>query len=128
LYRLFTRGSAAGFTIGLSVGSPDEAAVALRSAPDYWSIGPLYRTASKADAGVPLEPAGFATLAKRAPPGVPVIAIGGIDAGNAAAVIQAGAAGIAVISAVFAAGDVAAATRAMRRAVDAAFGSRRAPS
>src|SRR5687768_4743622 len=81
------------FRIGLSVGSPDEARVASSATVDYWSAGPVYRTSSKADAGAPLGPAGFAALARRAPPRVPVIGIGGISARNAADVIRAGAAG-----------------------------------
>jgi thiamine-phosphate pyrophosphorylase len=105
------------FRIGLSVGSPPEAAAA-SAGVDYWSIGPLYRTASKADAGVPLGPAGFSDLARRAPRGVPVIAIGGIMAANAAAVIAAGAAGVAVISAIFGAPDIERATREIRDAIE----------
>ena len=54
-----------GFRIGLSVGSPTEAHTELTSNADYWSIGPLYRTASKTDAGVPLGPQGFSMLAFR---------------------------------------------------------------
>ena len=117
-----------GFHIGLSVGSPSEVEVARRSRPDYWSIGPLYRTASKADAGVPLGPAGFARLAKLSNQECPVIAIGGITPGNAGEVIDAGAAGVAVISTIFSAADIEAAARVMRSAVDGAFASRRAPS
>lgn len=115
------------FWIGLSVGSPSEAEIARRSAPDYWSIGPLYRTASKGDAGVPLSPPGFARLAALAGRDVPVIAIGGISSTNVAEVVEAGAAGVAVISALFSSPDVEAATRLMRSAVDAALGFRREP-
>ncbi|MBI4503402.1 MAG: thiamine phosphate synthase [Gemmatimonadetes bacterium] len=117
----------ASLRIGLSVGSPPEAEIARRAAVDYWSIGPLYRTASKADAGVALGPAGFSRLAALAPAGVPVIAIGGITASNAGEVIRAGAAGVAVISAIFGAPDVSGAARAIRAAVDAALDSRPAP-
>jgi thiamine-phosphate pyrophosphorylase len=111
------------FRIGLSVGSPAEAEAAIRSRADYWSIGPLYRTASKSDAGVPLGPDGFSSFARLAPRGTPVIAIGGITAGNAGPVIAAGAAGVAVISAICSALDPEVATRAIREAVDAALDS-----
>ena len=71
---------------------------------------------------VPLCPAArVGALAALAPAGMPLVGIGGIDATNAAAVIGAGAAGVAVISAIFAAGDVAAATRRIRDVVDAAL-------
>jgi thiamine-phosphate diphosphorylase len=49
---------------------------------------------------------------------LPVVAIGGIDAGNAAAVLEAGAVGIAVVGAVAGAADPAAATRALRTVVE----------
>lgn len=56
--------------------------------------------------------------------GVPVVAIGGIDASNAASLIHAGADAVAVISAVFAARDIEAAARAIARACDAAARAR----
>ena len=49
---------------------------------------------------------------------VPVVGIGGIDAENAALVLEAGAAGVAVISAVASAPDPVAATRSLAAAVD----------
>jgi thiamine-phosphate pyrophosphorylase len=119
------------FRIGVSVGSTAESdrARSWDAAVDYWSIGPLYRTASKADAGEPLGPRGFSALARHARPGLPVIGIGGITRENAAAVIHAGAAGVAVISALFAlpTPQIADAARAIREAVDGALETRRAP-
>src|SRR5438874_1435518 len=58
-----------------------------------------------------------AALAGLAPAGVPVIAIGGIRAANAGSLARAGAAGLAVVAAVWRASDPAAATRALRAAV-----------
>jgi thiamine-phosphate pyrophosphorylase len=109
----------AGFLVGVSVGDPVEADRALVSTADYWSIGPCYPTANKSDAGPALLPEGFAALAHRAPPGVPVIGIGGITAANAGDVMRAGAAGIAVIGAVLAATDPRAAAVALRTACGA---------
>ena len=54
---------------------------------------------------------------------VPFVAIGGIDAGNAASVIAAGAAGIAVVSAICAATDPWAAAVALRLAMDGFAGA-----
>src|SRR6266571_5066608 len=96
-----------GFILGLSVGSRDEADRAALWPADYWSVGPCFATATKPDAGAPLGVEGFAALARTAPSGVPVIAIGGLTAGNAAAIVAAGAVGIAV---------TAAAARALRSA------------
>jgi thiamine-phosphate pyrophosphorylase len=59
-------------------------------------------------------------LARERIPGIPVGAIAGIDEGNAAEVIKAGADGIAVVSAVTAAEDPENAARKLRAIVDAA--------
>ena len=106
----------AGFLLGISVGSADEAARAPATA-DYWSVGPCFATPTKSDAGPPLGPEGFAALAKLAPEGTPVIAIGGITAANARSVIDAGGVGVAVIGAVLGAADLEMATRQIRAAV-----------
>ena len=106
----------AGFLLGLSVGTADEAARAPATA-DYWSVGPCFATPTKGDAGAPLGPDGFAALARLAPDGTPVIGIGGITAANARSIIDAGAAGVAVIGAVVGAGDPASAVRAIRDAI-----------
>jgi len=112
------------FRIGVSVGTPAEADAARRADPDYWSIGSVFATASKADAGAPIGIPGFRALAALAPAGMPVIGIGGITADNAGALVRAGAHGVAVISAVFAAPDIERAARALREAVDSAMRSR----
>ncbi len=106
-----------GFLLGLSVGSPAEAERARAWPADYWSVGPCFDTAHKPDAGPPLGAEGFARLARLAPDGVPVIGIGGISAANAAAVVRAGAAGVAVVGAMWTASDPAAAARALRASV-----------
>lgn len=110
----------ADFLLGISVGSPEEAERALGVPADYWSIGPCFATPSKPDAGPPLGPEGFAGLARLAPCEMPVIGIGGISAANARSIIQAGAAGIAVIGAVLGrAADPEAAARAVASAARA---------
>src|SRR5881275_1200904 len=104
------------FLLGVSVGTPAEADRVRGWRADYWSVGPCFATENKPDAGPPLGTEGFARLARLAPTGTPVIAIGGISAANAAAVARAGAAGIAVIGAVWSATDPAGAARALRAA------------
>jgi thiamine-phosphate diphosphorylase len=106
------------FLIGVSVGDTVEASRALAETADYWSIGSIYATGSKADAGRPIGTGRFKDLCSLAPDGMPVIGIGGIDATNAAAVIRSGAQGIAVINAVFGAVDVERAARDLRSIVD----------
>src|SRR5213592_4830407 len=108
-----------GFLLGLSVGSPAEAERGRAWPADYWSVGPCFATANKPDAGAPLGAEGFGRLARLAPAGTPVIGIGGVTVANAAAVVRAGAAGVAVIGAVWGGGatDPGAAARALRAAI-----------
>src|SRR6266700_904408 len=84
-----------GFVLGVSVGSSGEAERVRAWPVDYWSVGPCFATANKADAGAPLGPAGFAALARLA---------------------QVGAAGVAVIGAIWSASDPMPAARALRAA------------
>ena len=107
--------------IGVSVGTGVEAERAHPVAADYWSLGSVFATGSKADAGAPIGVDGFARLARLAPPGTPCVAIGGITAERVAEVCAAGARGIAVIGAVFHGPDVERRTRRLRDAVDAAL-------
>lgn len=106
-----------GFLLGISVGSAAEALRVHDWPADYWSVGPCYATASKPDAGTALGVAGLAGLARRAPSGTPVVAIGGITAANAAPLVHAGAAGIAVIAAVLGASDPERAARELAAAL-----------
>jgi thiamine-phosphate pyrophosphorylase len=107
----------AGFLLGLSVGTPEEAEQAIPASADYWSIGPCFATPTKRDAGPPLGAEGFGALAARAPEGTPVIGIGGITVENAGEVTRAGAAGVAVIGAVLNAQEPETAARALRAAL-----------
>lgn len=110
--------------IGISVGSREEAMEAQGHAVDYWSIGALYRTGTKADAGAPIGTSGFRSLAVFAPRDMTVIAIGGITRLNAGDVMAAGAHGVAVSHAVFSASNVEQAAREMRRVIDDALAGR----
>jgi thiamine-phosphate pyrophosphorylase len=105
------RARAAGLLLGRSASTVEEA----RSADaDYLGAGPVWATPSKLDAEPPIGVEGLAAIC--AAVHVPVVAIGGIDAANAAACIRAGAAGVAVIR--------AASDPDLRRAVDEALGAR----
>ena len=86
--------------IGLSVHSAQtmQAALAQRSLLDYVGLGPIYPTATKSDAAAPVGLDGLAQI--RAMSSVPIVAIGGIGVDNAQAVMQQGADGIAVVSAI----------------------------
>jgi len=105
-----------GFVIGTSVGCDAEVANA-RDGADYVGIGPVFATGSKGDAGPAIGIAEVARLRTLA--GLPSVAIGGISAANASEAISAGVDGVAVLSAIFSAGqtDAAAAARALSRAI-----------
>ena len=107
----------AGFLLGISVGTTDEATRAAALPADYWSVGPCFATPTKPDAGPALGTGGLAAMARLAPDGVPVIGIGGITPANASSVVRAGVAGVAVIGAVLGAADPEAAARAVAAAV-----------
>jgi len=92
-----------GAIVGISVSTPDELGRTDLSACDYIGTGPVFKTATKADAKPVCGPEGLAAVARAAP--LPVVAIGGITAANAAACLQNGAAGIAVISHISRAAD-----------------------
>jgi thiamine-phosphate pyrophosphorylase len=100
-----------GLLLGLSAAGVDEARAAEGKA-DYVGAGPVWATPSKPDADPPIGLDGLRELC--AAVSTPVVAIGGVDASNAADCIRAGAAGVAVIRA---ARDAA----ALRRAIDAAL-------
>jgi thiamine-phosphate pyrophosphorylase len=83
--------------IGRSVHEAGEVvALAAEGAVDYVVFGPVFETPSKRGL---LEPRGLAGLATACRAGLPVIAIGGIDASNAGSALAAGAAGVAAIRA-----------------------------
>jgi thiamine-phosphate pyrophosphorylase len=104
-----------GFIIGSSVG--DDVDVERAAGADYVGIGPVYPVTDRGEPSESLGPERFALLAARC--GVPALAIGGITPDNAAAVMAAGAAGIAVISALLGAPEPARAARGLRAALDA---------
>jgi len=99
--------------VGVSVGSDAEALQATDA--DYVGVGPVYATASKDDAGSAIGLVELERLVRRC--ARPAVGIGGIDATNAAAVIAAGARGVAVIRALFSASDPETAARSLRSAI-----------
>ncbi len=107
--------------IGLSVGSPAEwqASRHQLAAVDYIGAGPVFGTMTKTDAGAAIGCDGLAAVVALSP--LPVVAIGGIGAGNAATVMSARPQGVAVVSAVMGAGDPARAARDLRTIVDHAL-------
>lgn len=94
--------------LGVSTHSLEQARQAEREGADYVAVGSIYPTATKPE----FQLVGLDLLREvRGQVRAPLVAIGGITADNAAQVIEAGADGVAVISAVCAARDPAEATR-----------------
>jgi thiamine-phosphate pyrophosphorylase len=104
--------------IGLSVHTPEQAAAADTAALDYLVAGPVYESASKPGYGPALGPQGLAEFTRATT--LPIIAIGGIDAANIAAVMQAGAAGVAAMGGVMRASDPARTVRELVAALNEA--------
>ena len=114
--------------IGLSINTPELAEAAPVELLDYVGIGGVYATMSKAQKKAPIGIDGLRRIIEvfqRRKPGFPGCAIAGINAGNAAATIAAGADGVSVISALSLAPDPTAAARALRATVDQALAARK---
>ena len=92
------------FMIGVSTHSISEACEAEKEGADFITLGPVFRTPSKMRYG---EPVGVNTLKEvKAKVSIPVFAIGGINVDVAKKVREAGADGVALISAILNAENV----------------------
>lgn len=91
--------------IGLSVSNQAEVAKSPIRLVDYLGAGPVFQTASKDDAKKSVGPEWIKQL-RMEYPHRPIVGIGGINESNAASVMEAGADGVAVISAITNAGDI----------------------
>ncbi|SFL48609.1 thiamine-phosphate pyrophosphorylase [Paenibacillus sp. 1_12] len=85
--------------IGISAGTMEEAEWAMSNGADYIGVGPIYSTSTKLDAGRAIGGDLIREIAARW--SIPIVGIGGIDQTNAVEVLQAGANGIAVVSAIY---------------------------
>jgi thiamine-phosphate pyrophosphorylase len=95
--------------LGLSTHSREQFAAAMRTTATYIAVGPVFGTATKDTGYTAIGPEFVrwaAAIADR-----PIVAIGGITLDNAAQVIAAGAASVAVISDLIASGEPAARVR-----------------
>lgn len=114
--------------IGLTVKNQDDAERAAAAPVDYACIGGVFETISKINPDLPVGIDGFRKLRdmlRVQRPDMPVGAIAGIDLERTPKVIAAGADGIAVISAIFRASNIAQATKTFRDTIDAALAEKR---
>lgn len=107
--------------VGVSCHTPDEVARMADAAQgvDYAHLAPIQDPFSKRRERPAL---GFTALAEAARHGLPLLAQGGIHAGNAAQALAAGAAGVAVTGAILGQPDPGAAAAGLRSALDAPHG------
>ncbi len=84
------------FLIGVSAHTLGEARAAREGGADFAVFGPVFDTPSKRAYGAPVGTGALAEVARELSP-FPVVALGGVDEGNAAEVLRAGAAGVAGI-------------------------------
>lgn len=110
--------------VGVSATTLEEAMAAERDGADYIGFGPVFEArGTKPDTVAPLGVELLREVCRHCR--VPVIAIGGLDGTNVEPVIAAGASGVAVMSSVVAAGNIAAAARGLREKIEQAVRSRR---
>lgn len=104
-----------GMQLGVSCHSLVEAIEAEEGGADFITLGPIFHTLSKARYGPPLGPGIINEARKKV--SIPIFALGGIKASNVVEVMACGADGVAVISAIMGAKDVAQAVRELLGAV-----------
>lgn len=103
--------------IGFSTHSVEQAIAAARLPVDYVAVGPVFATQSKENPDPVVGLEGVARV-REVVGSLPLVAIGGIDAGNAPSVLDAGADSLAVIGALLSHGDPAEITRRTRSFLD----------
>lgn len=101
--------------IGYSPETDADRLLAEAAGADYLGVGPVYGTGTKPDAGEAIGLEGLHRVVKATR--LPVIGIGGIPIGRASEVVMTGAAGVAVVGAVFLSDDPTAAARSLREAL-----------
>jgi thiamine-phosphate pyrophosphorylase len=106
--------------LGLSITSEADLERSDLAGVDYLGVGPIYPSPTKSDAAPAIAIGGLIAIRKRT--SLPIVAIGGLHAGNAGEAIATGADGVAVVSAICAAPDPQTAARELRQLVAAARG------
>lgn len=112
-----TRERFAGKILGVSVHNVKEAEEAEKCGADYLGVGPMYFTSTKNDLHEVKGPDIIKEI-RAAGITLPIVGIGGIDKERAASVVEAGADGVAVISAISQASYPTAAARELLCAVE----------
>lgn len=101
--------------VGRSCHDQHEVRAAVSEGVDYLTMSPVFTSSSKPSYGPTI---GLAGLAGYRDCSVPVIALGGVDATNAGACLEAGASGVAVMGTVMRADDPCGVVARIRRSLD----------
>jgi thiamine-phosphate pyrophosphorylase len=109
--------------IGLSVETWEDVERAESLDCDYLGVSPVFATPTKTDTKKPWGLSGLTRI--RAFSRHPLVAIGGLNAGNAASVVMAGADSVAVVSAICSASDPFAASRGIAEIIRTALADRK---
>jgi len=104
--------------IGISAESVQDAIAAENGGADYLGVSPIFATPTKTDTAPPLGLDGLQEIRKHVK--IPLVGIGGLNKSNAAEAIRSGADGVAVVSAIVAANDPAAAATTLKQIIDEA--------
>jgi thiamine-phosphate pyrophosphorylase len=107
-----------GKLVGRSIHVAAQAGAARGRELDYLIAGPVYESASKPGHGPALGPEGLRAFTRAT--ALPVLAIGGVNADNIGALVQASAAGVAVMGGIMRSSDPAGEARALLDALSAA--------
>ncbi|CAM2918491.1 thiamine phosphate synthase [Paenibacillus sediminis] len=102
--------------LGVSAHTLEEAKLAVSQGADYLGLGPVFPTTSKEDAKA-VQGTSLIRLLRDQGMDIPIVGIGGITAHNAKSVVDAGADGVSVISAISLADHVQEAARELKEAV-----------
>jgi len=102
--------------LGVTAANEEEALAAAAGGADYIGCNAVFSTPTKTDTGPAMGLNGLERLVNCVD--IPVVAIGGINAGNAGDVLSTGVTGIAVVSAIISADDPALAARELRNLIN----------
>ena len=104
--------------IGISAESIHDAVEAEKGGADYLGVSPIFATPTKTDTAAPLGLEGLRQIDEKV--NLPLVGIGGLNRDNAGDVIRSGADGVAVVSAIVAAGNPEQAARNLKATIEEA--------
>lgn len=110
----------ANFMIGVSATNQREALQAATDGADYIGVGPIFATNTKEDAKTPIGLEGISEI-KQLTKATPMVAIGGIKKESVTSILEAGADGVSLISAISQAKKPEQAAWALRNVIDTYF-------